>query len=507
MKTITKIALIAFLWIIVINPGRISVDTAARLDMAHALWKGTDEISLSQNDHPLTRLDSSVGVLGVGGKRYHPYDMGQPLLMLPGDWLGTQLHQLFPQLSLIFARRLAVNLLIFVPLNVAVVVSCFWLLRLFDFPERVAGIASLVWLLGTTVLHYAQINQQNNQVLLFTTLGYATAIASVRYRQHRFVMLSGLALGAAVLVRLTSAIHALTVLLFLLGCLAYQKRDKLQILQAVGVWIAGFLPLVLLGRVFDYLRFGTFWTTGASLGIKQLYTDPIFTGLPELPANYPLINPPQVGILGVLFSPAKSIFIYDPLLLPCLILGIVAWKKLSPYIQGYLITAMLNLSLFIALTSRLDFWHGDVAWGARYHVTSVHLLLIPLIPLFIQEIMGRKGLIRGILGGIVGLVIMVQVASVILYPTADSGKIFLATSQTSAQFRLGRRITNIGCLVNASFSEQCSSLLAANKQSSLHQKIALLPFNFTQSRGLVALIWGLLLTGAMVSTLRFCLVG
>ena len=41
-----------------------------------------------------------------------------------------------------------VSFLIFIPINIAVVVSGYWLLNLFDFPDKVAAISSLLLLLA-----------------------------------------------------------------------------------------------------------------------------------------------------------------------------------------------------------------------------------------------------------------------------------------------------------------------------------------------------------------------
>ena len=498
MKSVIKVALIALLWIVAVNPGKISVDTAARLRMAHALWTGTEEVVIPPGDRPLTRGGYN-SVLGVGGKRYYEYDMGQSLLMVPGDWIATQFYKLLPKLSLKFLTGLIVNFLIFIPLNVAAVVSCFWLLRLFDFSKRIAGLGSITLLLGTTVLHYAQINQQNNQLLLFVTLGYATALAYLRSHQPRLVLFSGLALGAAFLIRITSAIYGITVLLFLLGGLIYQRHDKLKLIKLVGLWGIGFIPFVLMGRVFCYLRFGSFWATGYGLWMQQLNKDPLYLNLPTMPANFPEQNPAYVGIWGVLFSPAKSIFIYDPLLLPCLLIGVSCWKRLTTYLKLYLIAAVFNLLFFLALTSRYDFWHGDAAWGSRYHVTSVHLLLIPLIGLFIEQLLTVKGLKRWLLRSLLALAITVQIASVILHPTADTGRTYLAQPQSFFKFRLGWRLSNINCVIAASPSPSCPSELKAT----LLRKINLLPFTFTESRGIFFIIWGLMLMAAIVTTIYF----
>ncbi len=520
MKTIIKVALIALLWISAINSGTINADARLRLQMTHAWWTGTEEVD--PDYQPQSREEFFALVKGVDGKRYIPYDVGQPMLMLPGDWLGTQLHRWFPKVGERDFRSLVINFVIFVPLNVAAVVSCFWLLRLFDFNERIAGLTSIAWLLGTTFLHYAQVPQQNNQVLLFVTIGYAAALAFVKRGIPHFAVISGIGLGAAFLIRLTSVIHVLTVLLFLVGCVAYQSRDKLKIIQVMGLWIGGFMPLALVERVLTYTRYGSFLVNPQSLSLKQLTTEPIWANLPELPANYPFINPPYVGILGPLFSPAKSIFIYDPLLLPCLVLVLVIWKKISPYIQWYLVTGIFNLGLHLLLTSRLDFWHGDAAWGARYHVTSVQLLLIPLVALFIQDILAAKRLKLWLMRGIITLAIIVQISSVILLFSLESAQALSLPSESQhLQFRLGERWTNIVCEIdsyfsNSSFPEHCLNkkigFVSSRQEYFLKDRhqVALLPFNYARfgfNRKWAFVLWGLVLTLAIVTTLRFCFIG
>ena len=99
------------------------------------------------------------------GKRYIADDLGQSILMLPGDWLGEQIYRISPKLGSDFTRRLVVSFVIFLPLNLAAVVACFNLLRLLDFTEEIAALATVTLLLCTTFLHYAQVNQHNNQVL------------------------------------------------------------------------------------------------------------------------------------------------------------------------------------------------------------------------------------------------------------------------------------------------------------------------------------------------------
>ncbi|HBB32407.1 MAG TPA: hypothetical protein DDZ80_08575 [Cyanobacteria bacterium UBA8803] len=516
MKTLTKIALIALLCFATVNSGTLgTLDTDLRLQMANAWWTGTEEVQVRPGYQLKVRGDIVAGVMGVGGRRYIAYEQGQSMLMLPGDWLGTQLHQWFPNIPSQDLRKLTVSFLIFLPLNVAAVVACFWLLRLFDFGERIAGLTSIAWLLGTTVLHYAQVHQHNNQVLLFVTIGYAAALAYVLRDRPYFALISGLALGGTVLIRITSVIHALTVLLFLVGCIAYQRRKMVEVLRGAGLWVVGFIPFALLGRIFDYIRYGSFLATGKGIEKQQLATDPMWAGLPDLPPNYPLINEPHVGILGPLLSPAKSIFIYDPLLLPCLVLLIVLWKKLSPFMQWYLVTGVLNLGLHLAAYSRFVFWHGDSAWAARYHVTSVHLLLIPLLALFIENLLSAKKSKAWLMQGILGIAIAVQISSVAMPMNLEIFQTQVGMPGSRLDFRLGQRIANVVCLVNGSLSNRCVDRNPDKKPVLEHiNHLFFLPFEFNQKAAenpnlinlsrVLLVLWILVLMMAIGATLRFC---
>lgn len=501
MKPITKITLIAFLWMLVISSGSIPGDTIARLQMTHAWWTGTEEISLPADYQPKSRLEN-IGVIGRDNKRYIPYDVGQSLLMLPGDWLGSQLHNFLPGQDEAFLRNLVVNFSIFIPLNVAVVVACYQFLKLLNFGETLAAISSIIWLVSTTVFHYAQVHQQNNQILLFTLLGYATALTSVIQRKSFFAILSGLSLGFAIIIRTSSIFHVLTVFLFLIGCVAYNNQKKIEIVKFAGLWSVGFIPMIFLGRCLDFWRYGSFFITGQTLVKTQLNTNPLLAKLPPLPDNYPFINSPIVGIWGTLFSPAKSIFIYDPLLIPCLVLGVIFWKRFSPYIQWYLISCAINFGIHLVFYSSLDFWHGDAAWGARYHLTSIHLLFIPLVPVFIEYLLHSQKIIRWLLASILIISIGFQSISLVLRPSSEAGRIYFATPQSFIKSRLSERLVNISCLVNSSFYPDCPSRLKETQSEPLIYKVSLLPFNFTNGRKPILVIWGILLVMAVVSTVK-----
>src|SRR5260370_17243200 len=81
------LALAAALLAFVVQSGELgSADTVHRLQTAHSFW--TSEPAVFPNEYP------EFGVHGRGGKLYDWYGLGQPLLMLPADIVGTYLEKL-----------------------------------------------------------------------------------------------------------------------------------------------------------------------------------------------------------------------------------------------------------------------------------------------------------------------------------------------------------------------------------------------------------------------------
>ncbi len=476
MKIASKVALLALVWLILINPGSITgVDTYRRMQMAHAWWTGTEE-----------GLPGDDLVINVRGNNYIPYDLGQSMLMLPGDWLGTQIGtqmgQWLPTEELqIQFRQAIVSFLIFLPLNVLSVIFCFRLLRRFNYEEKLSGLSTIVWLLGTTFFFYSAIDQQNNQILLFVLIGYETALAYVLSQKPKFAVFSGLALGISFLIRITSIIHAASVGFFWLGCIAYKTKSVNRVFKSLGLWICGFIPLVLLERILTYIRYGSWLATTPSLHIQahaQAQAQALSDGSHSVTVTndlsyFNLLKESHLdGFLVPLFSPEKSIFLYDPLLLPCLILGFVAWKRLSPYIQWYVIVTILNLLIHLLIYAWTSNPGGDSSWGARYHVTSVHLLLIPLLPLLIQRVtclVGKglalqKVIFTRILRIVLALAICIQLLSVALPYNLEIAQQQLGIG---SRFRIIQRFENVAYLLSNSLDKATpGEIKTSNSQAS-----------------------------------------
>ena len=68
-------------------------------------------------------------------------------------------------------------------------------------------------------------------------------------------------------------------------------------------------------------------------------------------AKAPSRSPPQdrshEGVLGALFKPEKSIFLFDPLLVLALVLLVLLWKRLAVEVRAYAVTSLLLLAGYI----------------------------------------------------------------------------------------------------------------------------------------------------------------
>src|SRR6185437_15779643 len=128
-------ALLAF----VVQSGELgSADTMHRLQTAHSFW--TSEPAVFPNEYP------EFGVHGRGGKLYDWYGIGQPLLMLPFDIVGTGLARL-PIFSDYdgndpTVRNIFVSYCVNIVLSILTALVCFRFLQLLGFsvPHSVAGV-------------------------------------------------------------------------------------------------------------------------------------------------------------------------------------------------------------------------------------------------------------------------------------------------------------------------------------------------------------------------------
>ena len=372
---------IALLTAVLVQSGELGTsDTTHRLRATHSFW--TSEPPVRPEEYP------EFGIHGRGDKLYGWYGIGQSLLMLPSDILGTYLDSL-PIFAEYKAKDPTIrNMVVSYSTNILVCVLtclvCFRLLGLLDFTVNQRFVGVLALLFGTTFLHYTQNMTENNYIALLTLTGLTFQYDWLRSGNRKALMLGSAALGANLLTRLTTGMDLLAVCIFLL-LTAWLTKVRGSELRSRAIRYAKIaLPIygafLIIDRTYQYVRFGSFLNT-----YMQVFGEEWKHLRPSLPEAFPFETPFRVGFFGALFTPEKSIFLFDPLLLLVLIVAVFAWRSFRPEIKAYLAAFGLMLFAYVSLYAKYTDWSGDAAWGDRYVATAAQLVALIAVPLLLRH--------------------------------------------------------------------------------------------------------------------------
>jgi hypothetical protein len=405
------LGLAAFLTAFVVQSGELGTsDTIHRLQATHSFW--TSEPAVFPKEYP------DFGIHGRNGKLYSPYGIGQSLLMLPSDVLGTYAERLpiFEDYNETdpTVRSIVVSYSTNILVCVLSALACFRLLGLLGFSanQRIAG--ALALLFGTTFLHYTQNMMENNLILLLTLTGLTFQYEWLRSGSRRALLIGSAALGANLITRLTTGMDLLAVGLFLLLVSWFTNVRG----RALGARFLGYAKIALpvyavfgaIDRAYQYYRFGSFFNTYIHVfGEEQKRLNP------ALPLAFPFETPFHTGFFGALLAPEKSIFLFDPLLILAVIIGVLAWKHFSPAIRAYLISFGLLLFAYISFYAKYTDWSGDTAWGDRYVSTAAQIVAFVSVPLLLRHRAQVSRVVLGIGVALIAISIVVQVSSVVFW--------------------------------------------------------------------------------------------
>jgi hypothetical protein len=373
------LCLTAGLLAFVVQSGELgTADTTFRLQTTHWLW--TSDPQVSPNDYP------EFGIHGRGGHIYSWYGIGQSLLMLPADIVGTWIAH-WPIFSEYeddpAVRSIVVSYSTSILVNVLTALIAFRMLRQFRFSVRESVLGVLALLFCTTHLHYTQNMMENNYIMLLTLTGFSFQYEWLQTGSKRALFWGSSALGLNLLTRLTTGLDLIAAGVFLLLILWFENVRGHELwqkfLEYCKIAAPAYTPFLLIDRLYQFYRFGSFTNTYVSLFAKEQRTLN-----PALPANFPWSTPFLHGFFGPLFKPEKSIFLFDPLLILVLLLLIVLWKNLPFDLRAYSLASLLLLLAYISFYARYTYWAGDFAWGDRYVSTAAELSTLLAVPLLLR---------------------------------------------------------------------------------------------------------------------------
>lgn len=412
-----------------------SADTTRRLQTTHSFW--TSAPPVLPNDYP------EFGLRGREGKIYAWYGVGQSLLMLPADVVGTYLERLpvfddyngnDPSV-----RNIVVSYSTNMLLNVLTALVClrFLLLLGFEMKQAIAGVLAL--LLCTTHLHYTQNMMENNYILLLTLTGFAFQYEWLRTGKRRALLIGSAAFGLNLLTRLTVGMDLIAGGVFLLLVLGFDQVPGRAWWERFLIYARTALPVyatfILIDRWYQWYRFGSFWNTYVTLfAEEQRHLKP------SLPLNYPFETPFHTGFFGALITPEKSIFLFDPLLVLMILVTFVVWRRFRSEIRAYVVSTFFLLFLYVCFYARYTVWSGDSAWGDRYVSTAAELAAFISVPLLVRyrtdvgRLMWRTGI------GLITVGAAIQLASIAFWLPLE---LYQMTTLGRPTFVVGLRFKNI----------------------------------------------------------------
>ena len=399
------LALVAALMAFVVQSGEVgTADTQHRHKSTHAFW--TSEPPVYDWEYP------EFGIHGRNGSLQSWYGIGQSLLMLPQDMIGTVIEDLplfahykntDPTVRNIFVSY-TTNILV----TVLTALICFRLLRQFAFSVNHSVAGTLALLIATTHLHYTQNMMENNYIFLLTAAGFSFEFEWLKTGSHRALLIGTGAFGLNLLTRLTTGLDLLAGIAFLLLVLWFERAS--DFLPRIRTYATTAIPVVcffgLLDRLYQFYRFGSFTNTYVSVVKHEA-----LARHPDWPKNYPFETPFHIGFIGALFTPEKSIFLFDPLLILAILVTLLGWRRFTPAVRAYILATALLLLAYISFYARYTVWSGDDAWGDRYVSTSVELAAMLAVPLLLRyrAELGRPVFLIGML--LLAISTVIQLAS------------------------------------------------------------------------------------------------
>ena len=308
---------------------------------------------------------------GADNKRYSVYPLLQPLLAVPFFVGGQILASFFPPQFYEFLTRFAVSF--FNPVILALTAVVLFSLLLHFYSRKTALVVALLFGLGTVAWPHAQTFLSEPLTTLLLLLAFSLGVVFKHQGHWRFVLFSGFFFGLAVVAKMVSlfAIPAF----FVYFLLEEDRKGRLHVSrEALKAWLLfglAAIPPVFVNQIYNYSLFGTFLSSGYEEGALHGLT---------------LSQPWYLGLLGLLLSPGRRIFVYSPPLLLTLF-------AMRPFFRKHRVESLFLLCFvlaFLGFFSSVSFWHGENSWGPRYLYYILPFFMV-LAGYAVQRLVSMRG--------------------------------------------------------------------------------------------------------------------
>lgn len=303
------------------------------------------------------------------GRTVSLYELGQTLLQIPFYAAGKFLGAYFPTADPNQLEMLVVGLLN--PLLSALAcVAIFQVSRVMNFRARTALMLAVMYGVASIALPYAGGYAREPLLALTLLLALGALFQFDKTQAYRWVLLAGLAAGYLVFSKFLHAIIIPFLLVYVAwtawnehGVALNSSAQRRKTSVAIFVFLSPILAFLVVQANYSFARFGTILV---GYGTRINPVDWVLLLLAQ--------SQPAAATLGLLFSPEKSIFLYNPLTLLCFWSIPLWWKHYKS--QAILVLALLMVE-FLSVIARPD-WDGGSWWGPRYLVQLTPLLILSL---------------------------------------------------------------------------------------------------------------------------------
>ncbi len=308
------------------------------------------------------------------GAKFSKYGIGMSVLAVPFYITGKALSAVLP-VEPSYATLFCVSMV-----NAFIsALTCLLIYRLgrerFGFFHRTSVLLAIGYGLSTIAWFYSEDFMSEPATSLFLLAAVFSVTGSDAGQKKRNLLWAGVFIGLALTCRLATLVTVPGFLLYMIlnreNAPAWKIRSLIMNTARFLIPVACFICLIFL---YNYVRFQNIFETGYEKGFG---------------------TEGWTGLLGILFSPGKSVFLYNPLLIVgCLALpAFIKTKSKMAWLFGWIV------GVHLVLFSFWHSWYGGSGWGPRLMLVALPYLILP-VGFLLQRAKGKAGIIAVMIVGI-----------------------------------------------------------------------------------------------------------
>jgi hypothetical protein len=320
------------------------------------------------------------GAVGRGGKRYNWHQFGQQAFVIP--------------LYLFMRMQGYAYYLVNMASTALTAVLLMRILVLIGFGLRPSAITSLLYGTVTLAWYYASKTPHEHALAIVFIMG--GIYYAMRYQMgfgRRNLLICMVSIGLGFTVRYDAILSTIPIALYLFTGREENADEKFSLPKATVVSSLILAPFFMANAFYNYMRFETFFSSG-------------YSGLAGTAKLFAIEYIPR-GIIGALFSPGRSIFLFSPLLF-LFPLYVIKFKRRTDR-RAFILFLTTTVIYFLFYCYYV--FGGDWCFGPRYYLPIMPFLVMPLVILF-DGFKKRKTWVKTLTIGVIAFSLLVQIVFV-----------------------------------------------------------------------------------------------